>query len=265
MAERSRLLLGLGLVALGSLGLLAGCAHGSKATPVPVPQVAPPEPPPSPPEPAPREPTLVVIDPGTNEKEPPSLAEAARRERERRSATGEPVAVITDETLPEYAKGGQLTFMRPPADKGEEAGAAAGETNESQDSESSLRETEKTEEYWRSRALQIRLRWRQAVEERQELEETAAELRRRFYSEDDPYVRDTQIKPAWDRILDRLAQVKEDARSYRLELEALMEEGRRAGALPGWLREGIEHEPDDPAEEEIPSAEPSEPKVIDEP
>ena len=30
----------------------------------------------------------------------------------------------------------------------------------------------------------------------------------------------------------------------KAELEAFLEEGRRAGALPGWLREGAEQEPE---------------------
>ncbi len=49
------------------------------------------------------------------------------------------------------------------------------------------------------------------------------------------------------------------------ELEAFVEEGRRAGALPGWLREGIELEPKpvaDQTEEKIHEA--VEPVVVDE-
>src|ERR1700719_3030361 len=57
------------------------------------------------------------------------------------------------------------------------------------------------EKYWRGRALEIRQRWRKASDRIKELEEDIGLLRRRFYAQDDPYVRDGQIKPAWDHAL----------------------------------------------------------------
>ncbi|MDH3745756.1 MAG: hypothetical protein OES47_11715, partial [Acidobacteriota bacterium] len=53
-----------------------------------------------------------------------------------------------------------------------------------------------------------------------------------------------QIKPAWDRALDRLEGARELVAEASTQLDELIEEGRRAGALPGWLREGIDLEPD---------------------
>src|SRR6202035_470547 len=99
------------------------------------------------------------------------------------------------------------------------------------------------EAYWRKRGLAIRLRWRKAADEIGPLEQSVAELRRHFYSEADPAVRDAQIKPAWDHTLELLQETREEANSARLELDAFLDEGRRIGALPGWLREGIEQEP----------------------
>jgi hypothetical protein len=100
-----------------------------------------------------------------------------------------------------------------------------------------------TEEYWRAQALKLRLDWKEAVESVDDLEAEVQELRRRFYEEDDPFYRDNQIKPAWDRTLDLLAAAKTDAEDHERNLTRFLEEGRRAGALPGWLREGIELEP----------------------
>jgi len=76
-----------------------------------------------------------------------------------------------------------------------------------------------------------------------ELQERTAELRTRFYATDDPYVRDGQVKPAWDHALQSLEDARRRARQLENELEATLEEGRQAGALPGWLREGMELEP----------------------
>jgi hypothetical protein len=138
--------------------------------------------------------------------------------------------VITNQNLKEYAAKGQITVVSP--------GKKAGEPEDEAKTEPVRDET-----YWRSRALEIRLRWRHAADEVKELEQSAAGWRRRFYAENDPYVRNGQIKPEWDRVLDRLEEARAEVETAQKELAELLEEGREAGALPGWLREGIEEEP----------------------
>ncbi len=195
----------------------------------------------------------VVIEPA--EPEPagtePTLAEAAQRERERRQQTGQPIAVITDANLSEHAVG-QLTFMEDEAPKPADA-AAAGTAGAEEGPD---------EQYWRERVREIRQRWADTAAQVPTLEERVAELRRRFYEADDAYYRDTRIKPAWDRAIDLIAQARAEAEVHRAELDAALEEGRRAGALPGWLREGIELEPE-AAEPERAGAEPGEPRIVE--
>jgi hypothetical protein len=99
------------------------------------------------------------------------------------------------------------------------------------------------EQYWRGRALELRMGWRRTYDQIDELELESAALRQQFYAEDDPYVRDSQLKPAWDRVLDRLDQLREQSARYELELETFIAEGQRAGALQGWLNQGWELEP----------------------
>lgn len=182
-----------------------------------------------------RDATLIIIDAGDSDADSrPSLVEASRREKERKANAGKPVAVITNETLPKMAKKGQLTFAdlskpkagdKPPVDE-----VASAEQ----------------QQYWTGRGLAIRQRWRAAVDEAADLERQAADLRRKFYAESDPFRRDGEIKPNWDRALDRIRLTKERADGAKMELEEFLEEGRRAGALPGWLREGAELEPEPP-------------------
>ncbi len=180
--------------------------------------------------------TLIVIDPGEPDSDrPPSLVEASKREKERKAQAGKPVAVITDENLPRLAKKGQITF----ADLSKLKTAEKTETPDAT--------TLEQERYWRGRARTIRQRWRDALDEGVTLERQAADLRRKFYAEADPFRRDGEIKPSWDRTLDRLRLTKERADAAKKELDDLLEEGRRAGALPGWLREGAELEPEPPA------------------
>lgn len=160
------------------------------------------------------------------------LVQAARQERERRK-TASPIAVVDDDNLSEHASGGQLTVGNPRAVPEAEV-AEARET---------LDRYKEQEEYWRRRARDIRQRWRDAYDSLEGLEEETAELRRKFYAEEDAAFRDREIKPAWDRSQDLLREAKKSIESAREELDILYGEGRRAGALEGWLRAGIELEP----------------------
>lgn len=242
---------------VAAAALAAACGAGAKR-PEPLPPQAVsqhrPEPTPAPPPastPTPPPPTLVVIDPGVPDTPGgESLAEAARREKERRQGADRPVAVITNKNLADFAKGQKLTVAHesPTAAEAESAEPAA---------------TAEAEKYWRERGLEIRKRWRDAVDGLERLEGESAGLRRQFYSTDDPYVRDNQVKPEWDRVLAALERARQTVASAPAELDAYLEEGRRAGALPGWLREGIELEPET-APAPPATADPQEPKVLDE-
>ena len=248
------------LAALG-LGLLAGGCRGTAPQPVAKAESPAPKPDPEPappaaqtPEPA-RDDSAVVVDPGVEDGAPKTLAEAAKAERERRAKSGQPVAVITDKTLPKYASQGQITVADPTdKEKGQKTAAepAAGTAHD--------------EPYWRSRGLEIRLRWKAAADDVKDLEQKSTELRQKFYLEDDPLIRDGRIKPEWDRVLDRLRQARLDVEAARQELAQFLEEARVAGAQPGWLREGEEQEPPDEAKKKPPPpAQAIEPPVIEPP
>lgn len=190
----------------------------------------PPEPPPPPPRSQPKTPETMVILEDADEKQPPSLVEAARRERERQKDSKPPKLVITDDNLSEHATG-QVTL------------AAPRETPESGEILVEAPDLGRDEVYWRDGVRDRRLRLRRAVDEVLALEEQVAGLRLRFYAEDDPYVRDSRIKPAWDRSLERLRQARQDVESFRRDLDEFLGAGRQAGALPGWLREAADLEP----------------------
>lgn len=242
------------------------------------------------PELADRKHTIVIQSGSTTDVTPLTLQQASASERERRAATDAPVAVITNRNLAELAEGGQVSVIGAPGDGasaaaapagGGEKGAAptptAGSPSTAAASSADAKTTapaagaasaELAEEYWRGQALKIRLDWKAAVEEVDELQSEVADLRRRFYEEDDPFYRDNEIKPAWDRALDRLQEAKADAETQERKLTRFLEEGRRSGALPGWLREGVEFEPQ-PTGDHSPAQrrrtdDPWEPKVLEE-
>lgn len=189
-----------------------------------------------------------VVDPG-GERGPVTLVEAARAERERRARSGPPVAVITDENVNQSK--GKITVADPKKPAVTPTDAAA-------------LQTLKDEQYWRNRALDIRTRLRQATDRIEDLELSAAGWRRRFYAEEDPYFRDSKIKPEWDRVLAQLEETRNEVETTRKELEDFLEEGRRAGALPGWLREGGELEPVEEKPKTSPgTVDPQEPQIYE--
>lgn len=248
---------------------LGGCASRSPApapaagpvSPVPPAPTATAEPAPAPESPAPPTgPRTVVLDSGEEEGEQPrTLLEASRLAKERQKTAGQPIAVITDENLAQYARQGKLTVAKPAAKPDPEAGTPAVAPAEGEGKPS------RDEAYWRTTARSLREKWRAAIDAVSELETRAEALRHQFYSEEDVYLRDTRVKPAWDRVLDRLEDAKRDADGGRAGLTDFLEEGRRAGALPGWLREGIELEPEEQRtmDEDMPEAEAVEPVTID--
>lgn len=201
--------------------------------------------------------TVIVIEDEAAEDQARemTLAESARAERQRRGEAQKAEIVITDKNLPEYAKG-QLTITEstPNVITNDSLGA----------NESDALDLAQDEAYWRDRGYEIRLAWKEAYDRVDELEGDVFNLRMRFYAEDDPFYRDSQIKPAWDHAIEDLNRARDEVELRQRELEEFMEEGRVAGALPGWLREGVELEPKMPDEEAMGIAEPGEPDLMDE-
>jgi hypothetical protein len=247
-------------------GLGCASAGGGEAAsrpapaPTPVPAVAPQTVTPAAPAPpapgtvepeavAPRDDHEIVIDAGgSRSAAPTTLAGAARAERQRRATADRPMLTIDDKNLAQHATGGLTIASAAPA---EEGAAAASDAPD--------------EQRWRQRVRTLREHWALAVDSIDELEQRVASLRTRFYAADDPYVRDGQIKPAWDHALENLAASRIRARELELELQATLEEGRRAGALPGWLREGLELEPTEFPYERPEQTEPVEGEIVGEP
>lgn len=218
----------------------------SQLEPEPTPPAVPPVAAPAP------DPTVVVVDPGGEESAADNLVVAARAERERRRGAGPPVAVLNDKNIQQFAKDRKLTFASP------EANPSTPKPTTQPDGV-----TKDPETYWRERGREIRERWRRLGDELAQARDRAATLRTRFYSTDDPYIRDTDIKPAWDRTLDRISTLEAEIREIRGDLDHFQEEGQRAGALPAWLLDGVELEPE---AERTPdkTADPAEPVIYQE-
>jgi len=242
MAEKRRLL-SCAALTFSCAGLVLSCSSGKTPKPLPsqtlsqvAPQLA--APPPVPPPIRAIRPTpssVKVIDSGGDDSRPKTLAEASRLAKAQKGKAGESVAIINDDNLHEYAQGAEVIVLEsePAAPEPElDPLPAADESPEIRD-----------EQYWRSRALELRMGWRRTIDRITELELESAALRQQFYAEDDPYLRDSQLKPAWDRVLDRLEQLRDQSTQYQQELDVFIAEGQRTSTPQGWLNQGWELEP----------------------
>jgi hypothetical protein len=208
--------------------------------------------------------TVKVIDPGGGEKEPQSLYEASQRAREQGGPRVEPIAEITDENLSEYAEKAEIIMV-----EGAPAAPPLSVVVQGSPEADAKPQDVHDEQYWRNGSLELRMGWRRTLDRIEELELESAALRQQFYAEEDPYLRDSHVKPEWDRVLDQLGRLRDRSLRYEQELERFLEEGRRAGAQPGWLSEGWELEPeraelleDEP--EPFSAHQAGEPQVVDE-
>jgi hypothetical protein len=90
---------------------------------------------------------------------------------------------------------------------------------------------------WKEIARKARKRVDDAKTKMGELSAAAKKLEGDFYAWDDGQYRDRVIKPAWDRTRSELEDAKRELADAEKELADLPERARRAGALPGWIRE----------------------------
>jgi len=91
--------------------------------------------------------------------------------------------------------------------------------------------------YWKERASGARDRVEQAQRDLDEAEARVSRDENDFYSWDDGQYRDNVIKPEWDRAKEAVERSRKELGDAKAALENLEDEARKAGALPGWIRE----------------------------
>lgn len=159
----------------------------------------------------------------------PAPAPASRRATEQKKVR------ITNETLVTESDKGRLTTsdVRPaPTPTG-----TAGEKRPTAEPAAGTEPAGSGEAYWRGEARRLRERVAAIREEIARLENETKKLEGDFYSWDDGAYRDRVIKPAWDKAREELATARQELPVAERELAELPDRARKAGALPGWLRE----------------------------
>jgi len=94
-----------------------------------------------------------------------------------------------------------------------------------------------TEAEWRATAARDRKGVADAKARVAELEAATKKLENDFYAWDDGQYRDRVIKPAWDHSRVDLETARQELAQAEKTLADLPERARKAGALPGWIRE----------------------------
>jgi hypothetical protein len=156
-----------------------------------------------------------------------SLGQVVRDARKPR-ASRTPVS-ITNKTLVTDPKKGRLTTAAPRPTP--TPGAASEETRPTPAPE------QEAEAYWRERMHSARALVEDLSERVRQFEQQSKKLESDFYSWDDGQYRDGVIKPAWDKKREELETARRDLEQAEKDLAELPEKARKAGALPGWLRE----------------------------
>jgi hypothetical protein len=94
-----------------------------------------------------------------------------------------------------------------------------------------------TEAEWREIARKARQRVEDDKARVAELDAATKKLENDFYAWDDGQYRDRVIKPSWDKTREQLEAARLELSEAERELADLPEKARRAGALPGWIRQ----------------------------
>src|SRR6266567_2197511 len=97
--------------------------------------------------------------------------------------------------------------------------------------------SEGSEAEWRERARVTRRQVEEGKARVYQLEGDAAALEKDFYRWDDGQYRDGVIKPAWEKKKQELEEARKELAAAEKDLADLPELARKAGALPGWIRE----------------------------
>jgi len=164
-----------------------------------------------------------------------SLAEAAKKEKERREKVSKPSKVINNETIAEYLKGKEYT-----PGTIEQFGEASVPSLEEKSPKSKEEYTGPTdlngrnEAYWRNRIQNAKDKIKALEAEGENLQSQMNAMRRAFYAMDDPNQREL-LNVQINKTFELIDKNKAELEKAKKELEDIREEGRKSGALPGWI------------------------------
>lgn len=184
------------------------------------------------------------------EGEGQSMADVVRAAGASRARKEQKPVAITNESLVKDPRKGRVSTSAPapagrvtpaaaaPAASAAAAGAAARTPEPAlPDTAPAASSSAGDEAAWKERAHAARQRVEELRSEVAQLDADTKQLENDFYRWDDGQYRDRVIKPSWDKKKEDLETRKRELAEAEKALAELPEQARKAGALPGWLRE----------------------------
>jgi len=175
-----------------------------------------------------------------------SLADIAKKEKERRANIKTHGKVITNETVKEHLEDkGNVpgTLSQSTEESAEETPSEEAPTQTSSETKTATKETTPSEPtdlegnneaYWRNRIKDAQQKIADLEKQVNDLQLRLNGLQMSFYAMDDPNQRQL-LNSEIDSTFEMLAKAKEDLEKAKQDLEDTREEGRKKGALPGWI------------------------------
>jgi len=167
-----------------------------------------------------------------------SLAELAKKEKQRRAKAQASATVITNKDTSKY-KGGALTTStgssRGSGSRSQKAAGASTETVEGSGRVEPMDYFGRPESFWRQTFSDARQRLQSLENESNVLNLRIAELQNKFYSEDNGFKQQDIQRQIQKTIYEQDMNV-DNLSKAKYSLQELEIEARKSGALPGWLR-----------------------------
>jgi len=186
--------------------------------------------------------TLAVFVSSASAQAQSPLAEAARREAERRKAMQAAPATYTNDDLAKLPVRATPVPPRPAATDVTTLGAAGTQTPPAAAAEAGAAAPgaaaapgPRDEKYWRERITTARANLSRAEIFAESLQSRINALSTDFVNRDDPAQRQ-RIAEQRQRALDELARVTAEVTAFKQQIAEIEDEARRLGLPPGWLR-----------------------------
>jgi hypothetical protein len=176
---------------------------------------------------------LFVFTVVTSFAEDSDLVKLAKQEKERRAKT-QAKKTLTNQDIEEIRKKQPLTGIE---NTSEQTQPAEGTETQATAQQGTKEKDTNTEEYWRGRKQQADQQLKDAQEKVEQIQSEINQLQTAFYAESDGVGQRPVIKQEWDERLKALEQAKQDLQAAQAESSGLEDEARKAGALPGWVRD----------------------------
>ena len=184
---------------------------------------------------------LFLILPAAAVARAQSLADIAKKEKQRREEISETPDTITNDEISEFS-GGAVSTVTPIALPSEENEVSDGsEGSESTSTDGSETESDeptdlqgRTESYWRDTMSAARSKIKTLEDQSLALTLKMNDLENKFYNIDDGFDRDS-VQKEIQKTFYEIDLNKENLAKAKDELDELEKDARSSGALPGWI------------------------------